>query len=687
MQNIQKRQCWLYILVFAISVFFAVEVTADISDRDAWSLVPQETVFVMTIENVDDLVERLKHSPVYQMYKDPVMQPFVVPAEQKIREKIDELMKDMWKEAGFESPPGSIPMPQGRVVLAIRLAMKKVMKPDYAAMSQKPDWQVSDTDNLPMIEAQVQLPQFVLLADMGEKVDKAKELARQISSCAAEKGEIIHRTEDIRGIEVHILEPKDSSSESEDTFVQPSLVTSLCYGFDEGTFLIGSDVKLVRDVLIRLQDDEAESLAQDTDVRHVAETLGKSQISAYFNIKGLLEFLLKNATDENERLEMEKAFSALGFSGAAGLGLAISIPQQGKEAVRAKMLLRTHGDPSGVVALLSPEATTNKHNRLLTKGLAWYLTANYDLSKLYDDICQLVVSVVGFDLSAFAQGNMAMTRQPGDGGQPPVDLRQEVFGQFSRPITVLQSIKKPYSSPGAVTTLLAIAVLDESILERALARIHNTFIAQGNPELRREMFGTVIYLLPESVNFGAIFNPAGVPPSESEGQENSQQLAFAVAGDHFVFGLVPAVEQAIRDVRRSDIENIQADPVYQYAGRYLPEKAGIVSYENEQITSEMAWTMLKNAATEQAKKTKQAMAGKINFSDEEFEHEVTVGLPMAGNTLMIEQLRDYCDFSSLPDFAAVKKYFGASIWYLTTREEGIFLEYISLRAPEVSNVQ
>jgi len=269
---------------------------------------------------------------------------------------------------------------------------------------------------------------------------------------------------------------------------------------------------------------------------------------------------------------------------------------------------------------------------------------------------------------------MMMTGQPGEGGQPPVNLRQEVISQLVKPITVTTRLEKPYTGPDSSSTLLAIGVGDDQILDTALARIHDAFIAKGNKEMRRELLNCTIYLLPSFSGF-PFLNSFGMQPMMSPAEAGPSQYAFAVAGDQLVFGTVKAVEQAIRDLRRENIESINSDPMYQYASRYLPPQAGIYSYENEQITNERAWKMLKEAARQSSRQAE------VSESDEDtgMFPVVTIG----GSFLfeIVKQMKDMVDFTALPDFQMVKQYYGPTVGYVVGNEQGIYAEIISLNAP------
>ena len=57
---------------------------------------------------------------------------------------------------------------------------------------------------------------------------------------------------------------------------------------------------------------------------------------------------------------------------------------------------------------------------------------------------------------------------------------------------------------------------------------------------------------------------------------------------------------------------------------------------------------------------------------------MTIGMSMAGPQVFAE----FVDFKKLPDFAAVKKYFGIAGGYLTSRPDGFYYEMHAVDLPE-----
>jgi hypothetical protein len=272
-------------------------------------------------------------------------------------------------------------------------------------------------------------------------------------------------------------------------------------------------------------------------------------------------------------------------------------------------------------------------------------------------------------------GMMMGTGQPGEGGRPPVDVQKEVFDQITRPITVVASTEKPFTDPANARTLLSLAVRNGAILDGALARIHDTFFAHGQKDLRREMLNCTLYLLPPMPDmFGVDVSEEGASPPP----HRVMQLALAVAGDQLVFGQVSGVEQAIRDVQRTDLESITTDPMYQHASRWLPAQAGVYFYQNNQLEAEATWAMLRKAGRDAARKKAGPKSDAGSDKDGGTNQELEFSAPQMA---LVQALEKYVDFTALPDFEMIRRYFGATVGFLRGDDEGISFEVVTVKPP------
>jgi hypothetical protein len=92
----------------------------------------------------------------------------------------------------------------------------------------------------------------------------------------------------------------------------------------------------------------------------------------------------------------------------------------------------------------------------------------------------------------------------------------------------------------------------------------------------------------------------------------------------------------------------------------LPSTVAIASLQNDAVASELFWQTLKKQQQE--------------VENNDSKSSVSVGLSSQGNLLFMQKGLDIADFTLLPDFEKVKKYFGLTVSHLTSRPDGFFME-------------
>ncbi len=664
---------------------------AAADQADPLKLLPPDTILYAVIPNVSTAKADLKKTSMWSLYKDPSMQRFVEPAEKAVREKLDEALKKLWTNLSIEEPPKKLPWPTGRAVLAVQMQTRIIKIPQF----RPPQMDQGPPMVIPPREIKIPAPHIVGILEMGENISALKDLVAQASEKAIDKG-FKRQKESIRGAEVTILTPpppkRPEGLPAQVPFNPPQ--TTICYAFKDKTALVSTSADLLKGVLVRMAGGGAESLADDADMKRVLRSLGgPGDASVYLNVRTIIDFI-KSLAPEEQRQKTDSMIRALGFDNVTGLGIVVRIADNEREQLGIKGLLAVRGEKRGIPRLLCPISAGTTDNKRLTKGLAGVIVANYDLGKVYDQINEIVQAAGGPDLSIMLQQRMAVTALNDPASRPPVDLRNEVLGQLVAPLTIITHLDKPYISPDSSRTLLSMAVRDPSTLESALSRIHETFIARGNDELNRELLGMKIFLLPskaKSVLMAIMGAPGIMPgfpggPGGKQGPTDQDAYAFAVAGSNLVAGKVSGVEQAIRDLRRKDIEPIAADPMYRYVAPRLPAQAGAWFYENQQITTEALWVQLKETARKSADQPTPAQNPRPKSTISLGPGGVfSSGGSPAG--LIVKMFKGVIDFTTLPDFQMIRKYFGASVGYVKGTEQGIYFELLSLKAPPKTKVK
>lgn len=617
-------------LLSIICLFGQAAVRADV--MESARMLPDDTMFMVSVESVSGLRAACEKTSMYGLYKDPTMQQFVTETEKKVRELIDTTLKDLWQKMEIENPPEQFPYPEGRLVLGVSLFKETAVADANAEESKGDDVGV----------------RFALLADMGSRVEQIKQIVQSLSAGAANAGSPVEKKQ-LGGIELNVLAAGEDSD-------RPTLY----YGLKDSWLLVMGDTSketaFTESIMRRMGRSVPGALADKAGFKSAVKTLGDAQVFVFVNtdaIKSLAAGVAQN------KAQVDQMIKALGFENVTGITMAVQVAGQKNQEMTSKALIGIDGPKTGIPALLSDASAPLKmNNRLLSRDAVGFVSANYSPVKIFDGIAKIVQNVAFMDLNMMVQAGMAATA--GEGGQPPVQLRDDVLAQMAGPVFVTWQMDKPYKFDGPTKFLVGLSVQDAGRLNGAIGRIHQAFLGPM-PEMRREMLDQTVYLLP-SDGPSADSEDGNSPGVQAASKE--QGMAFSVAGDSLVFGRVGEVEQAIRSQQKEPQDSLASDPMFRYAEESLPAQACVYVYQNDRLSTEASWTALKQMARDASNASGQGDA--------------------SWNPMMmgIQKIKAYVDLSKLPDFKAVEKYWGASVGYMQSRPEGLYWESIALRPPQ-----
>ena len=257
---------------------------------------------------------------------------------------------------------------------------------------------------------------------------------------------------------------------------------------------------------------------------------------------------------------------------------------------------------------------------------------------------------------------------PSSQGEPPLQLKTGVIDHLGSQIVLAQTVRKPTpdvsgagstAAPAAPTgqALVAIAIDNRNALERSLSVLHSTLIAPNNPDAQRQLLGHTIYsidlsrFLPFLAARARRPDAPEIPPS-----------AFTVTDTHLIFASEAGVERTIRAIAGGG-ESIDSTAWFVRAKASIPSAVGLAGLEDSAATSEQLWSVMR----ESRKESKGADA------HNEFGISMSTGSIFPQVTFSPKG-SEFCDFSLLPDFEAVRKYFGVSTLYGISRPDGFFFE-------------
>ena len=132
-------------------------------------------------------------------------------------------------------------------------------------------------------------------------------------------------------------------------------------------------------------------------------------------------------------------------------------------------------------------------------------------------------------------------------------------------------------------------------------------------------------------------------------------LAFTVTDTHLIFGTESGVEQAVRTLSIGGASSLTSAEWFTKAKSAVPSAAGLACLEDVAASTEFLWDTIKQSG-------KNTSAG--------------------GDLVLSQTVLDIMDFSLLPPFESVRKYFGLWVFYGSSRPDGFFFEFKHLDRQE-----
>lgn len=602
-------------------------------------LLPADTLFVLSVPDTAQMRGIIERSPQNRLWNDPAMKPF--------RDKF--MVK--WKEEFLE------PLERD---LGVKLA-------DYTALLQgqlafaitQNGWQGQDGAE----------PGTLLLIDAKDKSDQLKTNLTALRKKWTDAGKAV-RTEKIRDVEFSIvtLSSNDVPATIKRFFPQKQEVqelgrepekpstdkNELVIGQFESLLILGSSVPPVESVVARLTGGNAPALADEPAFERDRLALFRDTAAfAWCNAKRFLDVIAKlpraelnpQAPSPMPLPDFRKAFEGLGFAGLRTL--AFTFREQSAGTAMELFIGAPEAARQGLFKILTPEAKDSGPPPFVPADAVKFQRWRLDGQKTVATIEKILGEALPQFLSTWnfliQSGEIAVRES-----NPDFDLRKSVFGNLGDD---LLSYEKPPrgNSPAelaAPPSLFAIGSPNADALCRALAGVLVIRSAEALDPKTREFLGRKIY---------SIRLPA-------TGNAEPKTLSYTASGGYVAFSTdAPILEEFIRSAQ-SPVRSLRETPGFaDAADRVGGLGTGIFAYENQ--AESMRW------AVELMKKTPAASPG--GSSDA---HPFIDALPFAGPE---KSFRAWMDFSLLPEFEKVSKYFHFTVRAGSANAEGISFKFFS----------
>ncbi|MEQ2008183.1 MAG: DUF3352 domain-containing protein [Limisphaerales bacterium] len=458
--------------------------------------------------------------------------------------------------------------------------------------------------------------------------DKGKQLRDFIERCEkrdADAGKTIQR-ETVRGVKFARTMAKDGDDGSKKKS-QP-------YVGQSGSLLLISESSKALEKILARQDGAGAGLDETPEFERARSTVGRdSHAFGWVNIKAFTAVLAKMPVPEAGAnplgVSPARILDALGLGGLDGVVLAA---RQAPEGTQVELFVQApQARRKGLVSLLTPEPKEAGPLPSVGGDVAKFTRIRLDGQKAFAALERVVT-----DLNPQMAGILTlMIENVGKDKDPNFDLRKQVFGNLGADFVTIQ--KAPRGTAvvdlGSPPTLFLVGSPKPEALLQALLTINPL------PPKEREFLGRKIYSL------------SGIPGLPTAG--GGGQMSFSTTGGYLAVSTdVAMLEEALRgEAHGKPLSGVSG--LAEAAQKVGGFNTGWFAYENQSETLRLLMDSLK----------KDPGALEKMFASP---------LPGGGAAMpALQPLKNLVDFSLLPPFEAIAKYFGYTVQATTGTPEGI----------------
>jgi hypothetical protein len=628
----------IFLAAFVASLTFAAFLCAAIPPAE--NLLPADTLFVVTAPDCAGLRTALHQSPQVLLWNDPAMKPF----HDKLMDKWNEtLIAPLERDLGLALADFT-ELPQGQFTFAVT----------------QNGWSGAGDP----------LPGLVLLLDAKDKGDLLKTNLATLQRKWTDGGKSI-RTETIRGVQFSVvpLSSNDIPASLSGMLARrqpvselgketpPAKPGELVIGQFESLLIVGNSIQAVEPVVAHLTGGSAPALADNAIF--AADKLAQFRSSplyyGWFNAKTFFNTLASipqpepnpDAPSPMPQYPWNKMLAA---SGAMGLKSASFTYRESHDGSEADFYFSVpEADRTGLFKMIAAAPKDAAAPLFVpvdaVKFWRWRVDGQKDWAGLETMVGNISPALLSSLNAAIAMANASAQQK-----DPSFDLSKNLIGNLGDDFVGFQ--KAPAGSSladlnGAPSIFLFAASNPDQAIQAVKSVASLMYGQQGVPE-PRDFLGKKIYSipLPASRLTGATTPvPRSIYLTTSSGY-------VAISTDSSI------LENYLRSA------GSPARPLRETAG--LAEAAqhiggtgtGLFGYENQREIMRSAFTLLKNQA---------ASDGGLDSM---------AALP--------KSLRDWMDFSLLPDYDQVSKYFFFSVFNGSTTTDGLSFKAFAPRPPQLN---
>lgn len=607
----------------AVGLFLGTATLLRAAIAPAENLLPADTLAFFTVPDCNAFRAACKTSPQLMFWNDPAMKSFHDKFMAKFSEKF---IAPMEKDLGLKTDD-FLSVLQGQLTVGVTVNGS------------------NGHDDIP--------PGIVLLLDAKDKSDVLKTNLAALTKKWTSSGRAV-RTEKIQGLPFTVvpLSSNDLASIFPKKRSAPAkaVPTEIFFAQYQSLLIVGNSTKVVDAIAGHLAGGSAPAIANDP--LFTADKLSQFRESplnyGWFNA-GKFFGLLMAEPEETPDAEspMMPQFTAAKILGATGLGglksASFAVREQPDGSAVTFHLTVPESSRNGLIKILALPPKDASVPAFVPADAVKFTRVRLDGKQAWAEL-QKVVAGISPQYLASLNSVIDIANTMAQAKNPAFDLRSYLFGNLGDDLVIYQKAPKDdtlaaLASPPAIY-LLTVANADQAI--DAIKTLAGMGTPQDSANATREFLGRKIYTV--------ALRPARVPGGEA--QPNS--LYLASSGGYLAISKDTAmIEEYLRSAE-GKIKPLREQAGMTEAAARVGAGGGLFNYENQRETMRTAFKLFKNSGT-------------------------------AGNALSVVPpgFRDWADFSLLPEFDQISKFFYLSVSGASVNSEGLTLKVFTPRPPQL----
>jgi len=626
------------------TAFFAFTLSCLAATPPPDKLLPADTLAVFTVPEYAKTRATTRQWPGRQLWVDAAMKPFVDKFVGKLQ---SDLITPLEREFGLRFSDFA-DLAQGQFTLAVTQGSAE----DKAS----------------------QTPGFLLLLDARDKSESLRTNLTGLKKKWIDSGKQI-KSDKVRDVEftTYLFSSDDFSKTLDKAFPDPNAgnetldapkpkktakKTELLVGQSGSLLVVGNSSRDIEKILACQSGSGVPSLSEQSSfsslyASHFRDALGYGWI----NLKSIMDLVIKQAGgggDNAGRNPMmpkpDKILGAVGLSGVRSLSFDLKEAPEGW--LMSFLLSVPEGDRKGLIKILSAEAKESGPPPFVPATAVKFTRWRIDLQKAFATLENMITEIT----PQGAAGIKAMIDMAGKDKDPDFDLRKNLIANLGDDFIAYSKTprQQTFADLSSPPTLYLLSSPKAEQLAGAIKALGSLMPQQAKLK-EREFLGRKVYTM-------GLPTPPG-PRGGKTGGPNS--LSYAASGGYVAFSSdMATLEEFLRGNTEKPLR--QTPGMAEAAEKIGGLGTGLFTFQNDnEIMRSMLETLKKESGTI------------ANFFN---------ALPLAGRLGMDEdakKFKDWVDFSLLPNFDSISKYFYYTVWTGNANSQGLEFKGFGPTSPQL----